>query len=198
MKNIKNIIFDFDGVLLRNTKLMFKINQETLGDFTWDNFKDSFNGNTLDYYRDVSKKNIEFFYRRWSEVLKNEKIDNESINFLIKNKEKRKFIISSNKENILNKIINNSNLKNVFLKIMGKETNTSKIKKFLILKKEYNINFNETLFITDSLGDLKEASAFPELKTIGVTWGVHDKDRLKDGSPNLICDSWEEIEDKIR
>ena len=36
---IKNIIFDFDGVLIKNIELMFKINQETLKNFTLDKNK---------------------------------------------------------------------------------------------------------------------------------------------------------------
>jgi len=72
---------------------------------------------------------------------------------------------------------------------LGRETHKSKVSKFLILKNEKNINFSETIFITDSLGDLKESSEFSELKTIGVTFGVHSQERLKKGSPDFIVDS---------
>ena len=107
----------------------------------------------------------------------------------MKNNKKRKFIISSNSEPILETIIKNSSAEKYFEKVLGKETHKSKVSKFLILKNEKKVNFSETVFITDSLGDLKESSEFPELKTIGVTFGVHNKERLKKGNPDFITDS---------
>ena len=191
---IKNIIFDFDGVLVKNIELMFKINQETLKKFTWENFIDGFDGNALDYYSDVKKNHLDLFYKKWKKVLLNEKIEEGAKIFLEENKEKKLFIISSNSEGILNKILENSNLEKTFKKVLGAETHSSKIEKFLILQSnEENINLEETIFITDSLGDLKEASHFPELKTIAVTFGVHNRERLKKGNPNFIIDDWDDI-----
>lgn len=116
-------------------------------------------------------------------------IDLEALDFLINNKDKKKFIISSNKEEILHNIIKNSKADLCFNRVLGKDTHSSKIEKFLILEKEHEIKFSETVFVTDSLGDVKEAKNFPKLKIIAVTFGVHSQERLKKGNPHFICDS---------
>ncbi len=41
--------------------------------------------------------------------------------------------------------------------------------------------------ITDTLGDLKEANQ-TGIKTIAVTWGVHQREKLKAGSPTVIIE----------
>jgi len=194
MNNIKNIIFDFDGVLVRNSKLLLKTHRETLGEFSQENFENLFDGNTAEFLKNYDKDKMNNFWKKWEEVLNKTKINEEALNFLMKNNKKRKFIISSNSEPILETIIKNSSAEKYFEKVLGRETHKSKVSKFLILKNEKNINFSETIFITDSLGDLKESSEFSELKTIGVTFGVHSQERLKKGSPDFIVDSWDEIE----
>ncbi len=192
MKNIKNIIFDFDGVLIKNTKILLETHRKTLGPFSEENFRKLFNGNTAEELEKHKIKNMNLFWDEWKKILENWIIDQETLNFL-KNNKKNNFIISSNKEYILNKILENSNIENLFLDVLGSETHKLKTKKFILLKEKFNLNFKETVFITDSLGDLKEASEFPELKTIGVTWGVHCRKNLKKGIPDFISDSWDEI-----
>ena len=46
----------------------------------------------------------------------------------------------------------------------------------MILDK-YRINPHETLIITDTAGDIKEANDVG-VRSIGVIWGVHDEDKL--------------------
>ena len=47
MKNIKNIIFDFDGVLIRNSDLLLETHRKTLGEFSDEDFKSLFDGNSI-------------------------------------------------------------------------------------------------------------------------------------------------------
>ncbi len=53
------------------------------------------------------------------------------------------------------------------------ELSKSKVEKFALITEKYNVNASDTLFITDALGDVKEAE-MAGVPTVAVTWGVHD------------------------
>ena len=74
-----------------------------------------------------------------------------------------------------------------FFDYMGTaDISRSKVDKFKLIKEKYNIDFSEMIFVTDTIGDLKEARVVG-VPTIGVTWGVHDlEDFKKDEYENLV------------
>jgi phosphoglycolate phosphatase-like HAD superfamily hydrolase len=45
----------------------------------------------------------------------------------------------------------------------------------------------KTFFITDTLGDLLEANRVPGVTSIAVTWGFHGEDMLLAGQPSLVA-----------
>lgn len=59
--NIKNIVFDFDGVLVRNSELLLKTHRETLGTFSKDDFENLFDGNSIDGLSQYKLSNIDLF-----------------------------------------------------------------------------------------------------------------------------------------
>lgn len=65
-------------------------------------------------------------------------------------------------------------IKELFDFVAVAEVSKSKIEKFKLIENKYNIGKENILFITDALGDLREADA-AGIPTITVTWGVHDK-----------------------
>ena len=83
-------------------------------------------------------------------------------------------------------------IKTFFSEVLGKETHKSKVEKFKMIFKEYGLKPEECIFVTDTLGDLREAKKVG-VPTIAVTWGYHGKTRLKKGSPNLIIHDFEEL-----
>jgi phosphoglycolate phosphatase len=54
------------------------------------------------------------------------------------------------------------------------EVAKSKVEKFKIIEEKYNADKNDVLFITDTLGDIREAD-IAGVPTVAVTWGAHDK-----------------------
>lgn len=68
----------------------------------------------------------------------------------------------------------------------------SKIIKINSILKKYNIEPNDTVFITDTLGDIKEAKECG-VKSIAVTWGLHDRETLEKGNPVAIIDDPREL-----
>lgn len=57
---------------------------------------------------------------------------------------------------------------------------------------QFGVSENESLFITDTLGDMREA-ANAGLKSIGVSWGFQRRETLLKGDPHAIVDTPEEL-----
>ncbi len=62
-----------------------------------------------------------------------------------------------------------------------------------MLMTENGVTIANTIFVTDTLGDIREATKVG-IRTIAETFGFHNRERLKLGDPFRIVDSWEEIE----
>ena len=75
---------------------------------------------------------------------------------------------------------------------MGQETDDSKKKKFQMILDQYELKKDETIFITDTLGDIIEANDIG-LKTISIDSGFHNREHLSQGRPFAIISSLEEI-----
>lgn len=88
---------------------------------------------------------------------------------------------------------------NLFDFIATAETSKSKVEKFNIIAKKYSVQNDELIFITDTMGDIREADE-AGVSTIAVTWGGHDRDYLtreKHENVVAIVDSFEELKDFI-
>lgn len=82
-------------------------------------------------------------------------------------------------------LLENNNLVGLFDLVATAEYSKSKIKKFELVKNKYNLSNDEILFVTDSLGDVKEADEV-NIPTVAVTWGVHDKSYFERESHNNL------------
>lgn len=61
---------------------------------------------------------------------------------------------------------------------------------------KYGVNSSNCVFITDTLGDLREAS-HTGVKAIAVDWGFHSRETLLKGEPFAIIDKPEELESAV-
>lgn len=83
-------------------------------------------------------------------------------------------------------LLEKSGIKDIFDLIATANFSKSKVEKFKLIEEKYNVKKEEVLFVTDSLGDVKEAQ-IAEVPTVAVTWGVHDESYFyKEKHPNLI------------
>lgn len=80
------------------------------------------------------------------------------------------------------------------------ETSKSKHDKFKIIEERYGLAHGDTLFVTDTLGDVREAE-LANIPTIAVTWGAHDRSyfsRLEDPQHLIaVVDTFEELKSCI-
>lgn len=107
------------------------------------------------------------------------------------------FIISSNQETALEIYFHNNELTHIFSEILGVETHTLKIAKFQHLFEKYSLTADECIFVTDTLGDIREGNKVG-VRTIAVDFGFHERSRLEKSSPYKIVSSFEELETTIQ
>ncbi len=79
------------------------------------------------------------------------------------------------------------------------ETSKSKVEKFKIISEKYGVQNKDLLFVTDTVGDIREADT-AGVPTVAVTWGGHDRGYLtREKHENVvgIVDSFDELKDFI-
>jgi len=75
------------------------------------------------------------------------------------------------------------------------EISKSKVDKFKVIEEKYGLDNKNVLFITDTVGDIREAGEV-NVGTVAVTWGAHSKDYFtREKYKNLmgIVDTFEEL-----
>lgn len=97
-------------------------------------------------------------------------------------------IISSTSSSYIKSYLEKRNILSDFSDILGSELDLSKADRINVLLRKYDIKLDEVVYITDTLGDIKEAEKFG-VKSIGVTWGLHDRKTLEKGNPVVIIDN---------
>ncbi len=191
---IKAIIFDFDGVIHDTFMLAYKIHKKLNPTHTKDNFRSYFDGNLFKKVNtNFDQKAHDAFRKLEFQAFKDLKLEKQIRNELTKlSKQFDLFIISSNSIRNLNMYLENNEFTHIFKEVLAAETHKSKIEKFKIVFKKYNLNSKSCIFVTDTLGDILEANKV-SVKSIACTFGYHDEQRLKKGKPFRIISNFKEI-----
>lgn len=191
---IKNLIFDFDGVIGDTFDINWGLSQEHDETATLEDFLAHHDGNVFAEPRIKFKsERVHLFYSEYRKRLTPTHLANAVEPLQRLGEKYALYIISSTSEEVIKEVLQKAGILDLFTRVMGFETHASKVEKFLFLKNEYDVRPENALFITDTLGDIKEASK-AGIKTIAETFGFHDRERLAQGEPFMIVDSWEEIE----
>ena len=102
------------------------------------------------------------------------------------------YLVTSGGESNILQCLQNNNLDGYFKKIFGRQTSISKIEKFHMLFKEFRLQPEDCVFITDTLGDIVEAHKVG-LNVIALDYGYHTKEILKQGDPLVVVSSPKEV-----
>jgi phosphoglycolate phosphatase len=178
------IIFDFDGVLVDSFGAALETVREHQPDreISADEYRACFEGNA---YEVADEKNFcfvfrEFFDRYLPRLLECKPA--EGIEEAIRSVAAAHTlaIISSTDSRVLREWLEKNGLLSYFTDLLGADISKSKVEKFSMLFKKYGIEGKNCIFVTDTLGDLREAEAVG-VPCIAVTYGWHSEDRLRKG-----------------
>jgi phosphoglycolate phosphatase len=195
MKN-KIIIFDFDGVIVSSCQLSVDINREWYSDITLTELQNWAEGNVYNQKLrdDFNDSHIQLYFERYNQRIKS-LIPVEGMENVFKSLVDRGYslvIVSSADEEAIENYLEVHNLNKYFVEILARKTHVSKVEKFKMIFKKYKIKSKETLMVTDSVGDVKEAHEV-KMKAIGVVWGLHEKERLEKYGADFIVERPDEI-----
>jgi len=193
MKNKKLILFDFDGVLVDTLGVAFNINVEVMPDLSLETYKSFFEGNIHDAIASGKKKRIPDFDDKFRSYTRELKIP-EALKKVLQSLSSSNIItiVSSSSTNIIKEIITREKVDTYFSDVFGGDVHTNKVTKIKTLLEKYGISPGKAVFITDTLGDILEAKACG-VKSIAVSWGFHDLNRLEKGNPFKIVHTPEEL-----
>jgi phosphoglycolate phosphatase len=195
----KIILFDFDGVIADSFNIAFEVQKIVHPGLTLDGYRNFFDGNVNDWSRDflTSEEEVKKINQKFTDIyiprMKNIKII-EGIRETIIELEKsyKLVIISSSITSPIDNWLKKNNIANHFDLIMGNDIHTSKVEKIKMIFEKYKAGPENCVFITDTIGDMKEASHMG-IKSIGVAWGFQDKEKLIKEKPFAIAEKPEDL-----
>ena len=192
----KLLIFDFDGVLEDTFDWNYEVAKKRYKNLKREDYRGWFNGNIYEHptVKAAGPMNIIEYFEQYKKGFENRIIKPEFKEMLIKLKQKYHLvIISSIDDDIINPYLKRKKIDNLFEEVWGIKKKTSKVEKFKDFLKLYKLDTNNCLFVTDTLGDIREANKV-NIKSIGITWGYQTESSLKRGNPIKIVDSIKELE----
>jgi len=183
-------MFDFDGVLIDTLLPCHAINAEVNKDLDLEEYKSFFDGNIHDAVRkngEPRKAHPQFSekYESLVRTLEIPDILKESVHTL--SKTYTLVIISSTYTSSIDEILKRENIRECFTLLLGADIHRSKVVKIGMVLDEYKVEAKDCVFITDTLGDIREATTC-NIPSIAVTWGFHERENLEKGQPIAILD----------
>jgi len=200
-KKRKIIFFDFDGVIADSFEMAFGVNKMVTKETRMkkDDYRSLFDGNINDWKKTSSLSKQEKdridkeFFEIYDPLMKKIKIIPGIKNVLKKfSKDYLLIIISSTISSPIREFMDRYGLSSFFDVIMGNDVHNSKSKKISIVFNKYNVRCDDCIFITDTLGDIKEATR-KGVQSIGVTWGFQKRKNLLKGKPFSIAKKPEDL-----
>lgn len=183
------ILFDFDGVIASTFRMCFDIVRQANPSETKQSFRQRFVANTSN--REITSlamaAGIDFFSEYSNRILDQSLVNGltDVLEFIGENF--TTIIVSSTTSVPIKKYLDHHDLSKYFSALFCNDIPTPKSEKFKIIIKHFQTEPSECVFITDTLGDIKEAHKV-RIPSIGVTWGYHDEAIIRSGNPVTTID----------
>ncbi len=193
--NTNHIIFDYDGVLIDSFDFHLRKNREVLGvEMTPEEYADIHDGN---FYTNTAKKYTEVDFSVYADAVSVEQsmlpLAEDAKRVLEKLSEDRTLhLVTSGWRTQVEPFLEHNNIQHLFASCFFAEDGLAKHDKFSALFSEHNTSAEKCVYVTDTVGDIKEAHAV-NLPSIAVTFGYHDRARLERAAPARVVDSWREV-----
>ncbi len=192
----KFILFDFDGVIADSFAPAYETIKLIYTGLTEEDYRKGFEGNINDWNGPLyseCRKDIDFFSEYIPRFKECATIMPDVPQAIAELANKYTLIvISSTTTGPIKDFMEKYKLSGHFTEIMGNDIHESKVEKIKMVFDKYKIGPAESIFITDTLGDIKEAEKMG-VKSIGVSWGFQSKDTLLKGNPLCIVEKPENL-----
>lgn len=199
----KLFIFDFDGVVVDSLDVYENTVRQCLEEIgqpivrNREDFLELFEDN---FYESLVKKGVDLnaFMAASADILVRVNFDEMKPFYnLIPVLEKLQtnnilLIISSSGSQDIQNIMASFHLSDFFRDVLGSDAHLSKKEKILHALNKYPISSEQTYYIGDTAGDIKEAKT-AGVNTIAVTWGWHTREKLAHAHPDYLIDSPDEL-----
>lgn len=197
----KCILFDFDGVIVDSFEAAFAVTQVVYPWITRDEYRDFFMGNvykSLEHVRKTEARPVnvlsdEEYFKRYA-LLSAEMQPVAGISNVITQLAQRHSlsIVSSAYNYIIEDILDRAGIRDKFTDILGADIEKNKTTKIVRYMEKYGFAPHESMFVTDTVGDIKEAREVG-VDAIAVSWGYHEEFRLVAANPLAIVNTPEEL-----
>src|SRR4030042_1250799 len=200
---MKLFLFDFDGVLVDSldvyektvTDCLAKINQPlTRGR---EEFFELFEGN---FYESLVKKGVDLnaFMKASVDILAQVNFKDikpmDAVVPVVRELHKNHclIVISSNESSSIKEALELFHYDGYFREILGSDFMLSKKEKILYAIKKYQVAPQDIYYIGDTTGDIMEGKQ-AGVKTVGITWGWHNKEKIAAAKPDYLFDNPQEL-----
>lgn len=195
-KNV--VLIDFDGVMVDTFDICFGIQKQFSPDLTERAYRDFFTGNIYDAIEKIEATETrpssdDDFFKMYIPLLMKQPLVKgirEALEELF-----GKFIlvvVSSTISSPIKEYLESHKVAHFFDEIYGADVNRSKVEKIKMIFRKYRTSSDHCIFVTDTLGDLREAGKC-SVKSIAVTWGFHTKEMLSEGHPAAYAENAKDI-----
>jgi phosphoglycolate phosphatase len=205
MESKKLVLFDFDGVIADTFHIAHGVAKKLCVYLTETEYRKSFNGNIYDAHKAILAADhgdkCDHLLDWWGEYAPGFKTHARPFEGMPELLEALSHvytlcIVSSSHDPLIMHFLEKYRLMNAVDGVFGVEVSPKKNEKFEAIFAKYDAAPGDCVFITDTLGDINEASSVG-LDSIGVTWGFQDKETLARGEPFRIVEAPGELPNAV-
>ena len=197
------LMFDYDGVIADSSVIAHQTGMEVFDkNMTVEEHRRYFDGNirqtahSLEQGREVYRDDDPFQTVFIPRFIASSTFENIPETILRMAQGNSMAIVSSSVSGPIRQHLQRHGLKSVFDKVYGVDVHASKVIKIRQALKDLHSSVNDSVFITDTLGDIREANEVG-VRSIAVTWGYQKRENLMKGNPYTIVDSPKELEEVV-
>jgi phosphoglycolate phosphatase len=199
----KLLLFDFDGVLVDSLEVYerrVKLCLEKIGSQIIQSRQDFLALFEDNFYEGIVKKGIDLGeFMNASKSIPTKDDYDQMAPFLpifpvlhALKKDNILTVISSNVSRVIRLILARYGFNGCFREVLGADYGYSKEEKIIHAMNRFQIEKENTYYVGDTVGDIKEAR-LAGVKTVAVTWGWHNKERLETISPDYLIETPDDL-----
>lgn len=192
------VAFDFDGVIANSWEVVMGIVRLADPEISEAEYRERFRGNVEGTVAALTDRLGHDFFDEYA-AKADEMPMFEGMREVIENlcRQYVLTIVSSTRTDILDAFLRVHNLRDCFAGLYGNTEGYSKAVKLRKALEELAVDAQKSVFVTDTLGDLKEAATV-QVATIAVTWGYHGAETLANGGPVVVVTRPADLVDEVQ